>query len=158
MRCRFDGTTSGEPLLGWSPVTPSNCQEWVGILCSPFTTFSGVPRVLFNMSVFVKDQTVTSDVYSRQRQKVVRPKAKSSTPSTLSASFGLRVDCLRAKQFLRQYFEMTSCSSFGWALFFWCSESPFIVARLASQSISHRYSDPPPVCARPGASTRGKPT
>ncbi len=33
---------------------------------------------------------------------------------------------------------LTSCSSFGWAYFFWCSDNTLIDAKMASQSISQR--------------------
>ncbi len=45
--------------------------------------------------------------------------------------------CVR-DQFFRRYWEMTSCSSFGWTHFCWCCDSPLIVARMPCQLKSHR--------------------
>ncbi len=53
-------------------------------------------------------------------------------------SICLSVRSLRANQFFWHYWEMTSCNSFAWTHFFWGWYNLLIVARVASQSISHR--------------------
>ncbi len=58
----------GESGLGWSPMTPCSGQEWTGMPWNPFSAFSRLFLVFFNM-IFKKEPVVP---VAAEKQKCAR--------------------------------------------------------------------------------------